>query len=78
MIPGIILFPFSSLRRSPVITTTGRTVAMHGLPLCGSGGLIPGIILFPCRPCVGHRSSVITTTGKTVAMRGLPLRGSGN
>ncbi len=39
-------FFFSSLRLSPVITTTGKTVAMHGLPLCGSGERFRGLFFF--------------------------------
>ncbi len=46
VIPGIILFSFSSLRLSPFIPTTGKTVAMHGLPLCGSGERCQGSFFF--------------------------------
>ncbi len=47
LIPVIILFSFRLyvFHHSPVIPTTGKTVAMHGLPLRGSEE-IPGIILF--------------------------------
>ncbi len=39
VIPVIILFSFRLyvFHHSPVIPTTGKTMAMHGLPLLGSG-----------------------------------------
>ncbi len=79
VIPGIILFSFRLyvFHRSPVIPTTGKTVAMHWLPLRG-WGIDSGDYSFFFRPYVFHHSPVIPTTGKTVAMHGLPLCDSGD